>query len=118
MDAVTNTIAMWQNEMIVVLVTCAGLVAFHYLNKLWGAPGDVTFTVILAINLVAVSVLLYSMRYMWHLHVSNRAIIFLALYAWCVCAMLFFTSKQTHFLKIFLALVSQAGILYGLFIWL
>ncbi len=109
---------MWQSEMVVVLVTLGGLVAFHYVNKLLSAPGSIIFTCIFALCLVGVILLSYGVRFFGHVPISNRAIVFLALYAWCVCAMLFFAAKQTHYFKLMLGLASQAGILYALFIWL
>lgn len=117
MEAISHTVALWADEAMIVTLGFLGMVLFHYLSKLWSAPADAVFGAILGASIgIAVGALFLS-HHLFGMHLSARALWFIALYLWCVLGMVFF-ARNTHRIKLFLGLASQAGILYALFIFL
>jgi hypothetical protein len=102
--------------LLVALFAMASLV--HYATKLSGKSG-VTLTFILSVSLTGIfCVYYYFLQDYVAWGISTRAALFLLLYVWCALGMIILTGRSTHQFKIFLGLVSQAGILYALFIYL
>jgi hypothetical protein len=116
MEDVSHVMMMWEKEGVIVMMILVGVLVFHYVSKLWSAPADAVLGVILGLSAGAAFMAIYLTHHMWGLHLTTRALWFLVLYVWCVLGMLFFAAKHTRRLKLFLGLVSQAGILLALFV--
>jgi hypothetical protein len=117
MDALSHTLFMWEKEAIVVMMILAGVLLFHYVTKFWSAPVDAMLGVILGVSIIAACVGVYLTRHLWGMHFSTRALWFIGLYVWCVLGMVFFAARHTRRIKLVLGLISQAGILFALFVW-
>lgn len=114
-EDIMQVIAMWKIELLVAVGVLALVVFFMYLSKVWVSHDTVSLNGILGVGLVCVMALygLLHNRVFWG--GSRNLLLFLLLYAWCVLGMLFITPRHVHAAKLIIALLAQAGILYGLY---
>lgn len=117
MDSIIYTLQSWENEAVVVLVTLAGVLLFHYATKLWAAPAEAILGAILGASIGITGMILFLTRHIWGVHVGSRAFWFITLYVWCVLGMVFFLGKSTSRIKLIILLLVQAFILYQLYIY-
>jgi hypothetical protein len=108
---------MWEEEGIIIAVVLLSAVIFHYASKLWSAPADAMLAVILGASVGVALGAVYCLHF-FGVSLKTRAFAFVALYIWSVMGMMFYASRNTHRMKLFLGLVSQAGIIYALFVLL
>jgi len=118
MDSLMQVLTQWETEGIIILAVLTGVVVWHYVAKLWGAPEDMVLSALLGACIGAVAAGFYLMRHVLGLELGQRAFWFVVLYLWCALGMLFFAARNTSPHKLCLGLASQAGIVYALFVFL
>ena len=117
MDSMNQVLSMWGSEFLIAIAIMSAAGLMRYANRLKSAPLEAVLSMILGASIGATVAGVFLTHRLFGLHLSTRALWFIALYVWCVLGMLFIASRNTHKFKLFLGLVSQAGILYTLFIF-
>ena len=117
MDSMNSVLRMWAGEGLIILAVLAAACLVRYANRLRRAPLEAVLAILLGTSIGATVAGVFLTHKLFGLHLTDRALWFIALYVWCVIGMLFIASRNTAKIKIFLGLVSQAGILYALFLF-
>ena len=104
---------------IIVVATFAAAFLIPRVIRIWGVPAEAALAIILGACIGLVGTVFYlAQHYFQFSHIKTRSLWFIVLYLWCVLGMLFFAGKNTSHLKIVLALIIQAAILYVLYAFL
>lgn len=116
MDDVTRAVTMWQMEAAMAVSIFAFVYIYNRSIKLWMAREGVSLVFILGFGLAIVTVIFFFLRD--RIHFANHyALFFMLLYCWCALGTVFVAARQTHAFKLFIGLLSQAGIVYSLYLW-
>lgn len=115
MDPLSQAIGMWQLEAAVAVAACLLFYAIHSLRKVWISGEGVSHIFILGAGLAIVTVLFLYLRNEIHWFGNRYALYFVLLYAWCALGMIFVSYRQTSGFKLTIALLLQAGVVYGLY---
>lgn len=116
MESLTYAVRMWQLEGTIAVSLLAVVYALFQLKKVWRAPDGLSLIFFLGIGLVLVTLLFISFRDRIHWFTNNYALYFILLYCWCALGTVFVAYRQTHLFKLVVGLLSQAGIVYGLYL--
>lgn len=117
MDGISQAVTMWQLEAVVAVAMLFAVYVYHHGAKVWRAPDGVSLIFTLGVGLSIVTLLFILLRDRIHWFTNRYALYFLLLYLWCAAGTIFVTYRHTHVFKLFIGLVSQAGIVYGLYRW-
>lgn len=114
-NVLEQAIVLWQLEAVVVISILLTALLIWRGYKVWRAPDCTSYVFVLGIGLALAAVLFYNFRDRVHLFTDRNALLFVLLYCWCALGTVFLAARQTHVLKLFIGLASQAGIVYGLY---
>ncbi len=114
-NVLEQAIVLWQLEAaVVVSILLSALVIWRGM-KVWRAPDSTSYVFVLGIGLIAAAFLFYNFRDRLHMFADRNALLFVLLYCWCALGTVFLAARQVHVLKLSIGLISQAGIVYGLY---
>lgn len=117
MNSVSQAVMMWQIEGAVAIGILVTVYLCYLAAKVWKAPDSISLMLILSIGLAAVTILFFYIQGQLHFFRTPYALLFLLLYCWCALGTFFIAYRQTQAAKLFIGLLSQAGIVYGLYLW-
>jgi steroid 5-alpha reductase family enzyme len=116
MDAITQTVATWQSEALIIIALLAIVVAGYYLSKIRTTAESISVTTILGLSLACITVFYLFLHPRLSLGIAERnRLFFLLLYGWSALGLWFFAGKNVGRGKFAVGLALQAGIIYGLF---